>query len=223
MKQEESYPWAEIPILGLQPVKFKPVASDPRLAVYQALIKSPAPDMPTFSLTVTTASPGDDQQAERELQSLLSNMRAGVLVADGGPVQDAPDDPEPFNPDTQIEIRIEPVEPVTTERTFGVIMVIQTAVDSGPEAEAEADLAAPAAAPRSNYRVPQRKEHKYTANHAMIATVTAISGSGRLRPPGGPVSAGDSTSTNNKRRTVFVRGNPLEFYLTAGFTDRGLV
>ena len=218
MKQQESDPWAEISILGLQPVKFKPVASDPRLAVYQALIKSPAPDMPTFSLTVTTASPGDDQEAERELQSLLSNMRAGVLVADGGPVQDPPDDPEPFNPDTQIEIRIEPVEPVTTERTFGVIMVLQTTVDSGPEAEAEAGLAAPVPAPSPNYRVPQGKEHKYTANHAMIATVTAIPGSGRLRPPGGPVSAGGSTSTNKKKRTVHVRGNPLEFYLTAGFT-----
>ena len=133
MKQQESYSWAETPILDLQPLNFKPVPSDPRLIAYQALIKSPAPGIPMFSLTVTAASPGDDQQAERDLQSLLSNMRAGVLVADGGPVEDPPDDPEPFNPDTEIEIKAELVESGTTERTFGVIMVIQTAVDSGTE------------------------------------------------------------------------------------------
>lgn len=222
MKQQESYSWAETPILDLQPLNFKPVPSDPRLIAYQALIKSPAPGIPMFSLTVTAASPGDDQQAERDLQSLLSNMRAGVLVADGGPVEDPPDDPEPFNPDTEIEIKAELVESGTTERTFGVIMVIQTAVDSGTEAEA--DLAAPAAAASADYKVPQGREHKFTANHRMFATVTAIAGSGSLRPPGGSVSAGDSTSTNKKHRTVFVRGNPyIRFDITVGWTDRGLV
>ena len=106
MKQQESYSWAETPILDLQPLNFKPVPSNPRLIAYQALIKSPAPGIPMFSLTVTAASPGDDQQAERDLQSLLqSNMRAGVLVADGATRQDTPDDPEPFNPDTEIEIK----------------------------------------------------------------------------------------------------------------------
>ena len=223
MKQQESNPWAEIPIIGLQPLNFKPVhTSDPRLVAYQALIKSPAPGMPTFSVTVTAASPGDDQQAERELQSLLSNMRAGVLVTDAGPVQDPQDDPEPFNPDTEIEIKIELVEQGTTERTFGVIMVIQTAVDSGTEAEA--DLAAPVAAPNPNFTAPKNKRHKFTAKHPMFATVTAIGGSGSLSPPGGSVSGGGSTSTNTKQTTVFVRGNPfLQFGITLGWTDRGLV
>jgi hypothetical protein len=222
MKQQESSPWAENPISELQPLNFKPVPTDPRLVAYQALIKSPAPGMPMFSVTVTAASPGDDQQAERELQSLLSNMRAGLLVTEGGPVQDAPDDPEPFNPDTEIEIKVELVEQGTTERTFGVIMVIQTAVDSGTEAEA--DLAAPTAVPSPYYTAPKKKRHKFTATHPMYATVTANGGSGSLRPPGGSVSAPDSTSTNKKHRTVFVRGNPyLQFDITLGWTDRGLV
>jgi hypothetical protein len=233
MKQQESHPWAEIPILDLKPLNFKklpPPPDDSRVVAYQALIKSPEPGMPMYSLTVTAASPGDDQQAERELQSLLSNMRAALLVTAGGPVQDPPDDPEPFNPDTEIEIKTELVAQGTTERTFGVIMVLQTAVDSGPEteaeaeAEAEADLAAPAAAPSSYYTAPKNKRHKFTANHRMYATVTATGGAGSLQPPGGSVSAGYCTSTNKKQRTVYVRGNPyLQFDITLGWTDRGLV
>jgi hypothetical protein len=58
----------------------------------------------------------------------------------------------------------------------------------------------------------------------MFATVTANGGSGSLSPLGGPVSAPDSTSTNNKVRTVFVRGNPyIQFDITLGWKDKGLV
>jgi len=222
MKQQESNPWAEISIIDLQPLNFKPVPSDPRLVAYQALIKSPAPRMPMFSLTVTAASPGDDQQAERELQSLLSNMRAGSLVTEGGPVQDAPDDPEPFNPDTEIEFKIELVEQGTTERTFGVIMVIQTAVDSG--SEAEADQAALAAA-RSLYgTVPKKRDHKYTAPSSRWATVTSTSGSGSVRSPVSPVPSASGGSGYAYGRTVYVHGYTyMKYTIAGGWTDRGLV
>jgi hypothetical protein len=220
MKQQESNPWAENPISELQPLNFKPVhPSDPRLVAYQALIKSPAPGIPMFSVTVSAASPGDDQQAERELQSLLSNMRAGLLVTEGGPVQDAPDDPKPFNPDTEIEIKIELVEQGTTERTFGVIMAIQTAVDSGTEAEA--DQAALAAARSAHGTVPKGRDHKYTAPRRMWATVTSISGSGSVRSPVDPVPAGGTGYAYG--RTVYVHGYTyMKYTISPGWTDRGL-
>ena len=101
-------------------------------------------------------------------------------------------------------------------------MVLQTTVQGSTDTKAE--LAAPAAAPSPDLTVSQGRERKFTAPNRMFATVTANAGSGSLRPPGGSVSAGDSTSTNKKKKTVFVRGNPyMEFDITAGWTDRGYV
>jgi len=49
---------ASAPVQKLQPVPFKLVQDDGRIAVYRALITDTAEPTTTFSLTVTAASPG---------------------------------------------------------------------------------------------------------------------------------------------------------------------
>jgi hypothetical protein len=224
MQQQQSYPWTEIPTLGLQRLDFKklpPPPGDRRVVVYQALVESAAPCTPTFSLTVTAASPGHDEQAERELQCLLGTMRARFLLTDHGPDEGPHDDPEPrpFNPDTEIEIAPALVGQEKIEETFGVIMVLETAVDGSTEAEA--DQAALAAARSAYGTVPKERDHKYTSSVRMWATVTPSRGSGSVRSSGNPPHPVAGSAYG---RTVFVHGDTYMVYtITAGWTDRGLV
>jgi len=219
MQQQQSYPWTEIPTLRLQPLDFKklpPQSGDSGVVVYQALAKSAAPCTPTFSLTVTAASPGKDQQAERELQYLLRTMRARFLLTDQGPDKDPHDEPEPgpFNPDTEIEIAPALVGQEKIKETFGVIMVLETAVDGSTEAEA--DQAALAA----GGTVPAGRDHKYTHSAPMWAYVTPSRGSGSVRSAGNPRHPVPGRAYGT---TVYVHGNTYMVYtITAGWTDKGL-
>jgi hypothetical protein len=219
-QQQQGYPWAEIPTLELQPLDFKELPPPPGgsgVVVYQALVKSAAPCTPTFSLTVTAAAPGNDQ-AKRELQSLLDTMQARFLLTDQGPDKGPHDDPEPgsFNPDTEIEIAPALVGREKIKETFGVIMVLETAVDGSTEAEA--DPAALAAAPIAYARVPKGRDHKYTSSDPMWATVTPSRGSGSVRPPRVQVP-GSAYGT-----TVYVHGDTyMRYTITAGWKNRGLV
>lgn len=222
-QQQQSYPWTEIPTLGLQPLDFKklpPPPGDSGVVVYQALVKSAAPCTPTFSLTVTAASPGDDQQAERELQCLLGTMRARFLLTDQGPDEGPHDDPEPgpFDPDTEIEIAPALVGREKIKETFGVIMVLETAVAGSTEAES--DPAALTATRIPEDTVPAGRDHKYTSSYRMWAYVTPSRGSGTIRSyytPSHPVP-GRAYGT-----WVLVHGNTYMVYtITAGWTNRGL-
>jgi hypothetical protein len=224
-QQQQSYPWTEIPTLGLQPLDFKklpPPSGDSGVVVYQALVKSAAPCTPTFSLTVTAAAPGEDQQAERELQCLLRTMQALFLLTDQGPDEGLYDDPEPgpFNPDTEIEIAPALVGRNEIEETFGVVMVLETAVDGSTEAEAAP--AALSAAPITRDRVPAGRDHKYTHySSPMWAKVTPSRGSGSVRSRGNPPHPVPGSAYG---RTVFVHGYSfMRYTITSGWRNRGLV
>lgn len=233
MRHKQCYPWAEIPMLELEPLNFKPLSSDSDVVIYRALINSTGPGKPTFSVTVTAASPGEDQQAEAELESLLGNMRARFLLADRGPDEGLYDDREPESFNRYREILIEPrlAEPAEIKGAFGVIMVLQTAVEGAAlVASVQQELAricsrvrqirALTAYPPPS--VPKGRDHKYTASSRMWATVTPSQGKGSIRWPRRRVSAGGTARIYAKR--VLVHGRTyMEYTISAGWTDRGIV
>ena len=223
MTQQQSYPSAEIPVLDLQPLPLQPVPTGGSVVTYQALIEI-APAMPEFSVKVKAASPRNPQE-ERELQNLLDNMRARFMLIglgpDEGPHERPDSDPgsEWFDPDTEILIQLGLTGPVAINQTFGVMMVLQTAVDGGTEAEAHQ---APPAAHGPYDTVPKGRDHLYTASRSMWAAVTSSSGSGSVRWPESLVRAGYGPGYAYGK-AVWVHGNTYMIYtISAGWTNRGL-
>jgi hypothetical protein len=209
MTQQENCPDVENPQVDLRPLDFREIENKDGKSVFQALIDdSEAPGKPVYALTVTTGSPSDDN-AKENLYAFLKGMRAGFVLTAPNPDEDPCDDqePEPFNIDTQTQIEPDLVQLRTLKGTFGVTVVVQTAVDAAV-AKAEEVSAEPAPGAPIPYRatVQPGKEHSYTAVQGLnTATVTARQGSGTIRNPVKNITAGGGPRSLRASR-VIVRG-----------------
>jgi hypothetical protein len=224
MTSLENCPDIENPQVDLWSLQFSEIEDKDGKSVFQAqLHDSEAPGQPVYALTVTTASPGEDEKAKAELRAFLDEMRAGFVLTAPNPDEAPCDDkePEPFNIATQTQIEPDLVQLRTLKGTFGVTVVVQTAVD-GHSSTAEEIATGPAPGQRIPFRatIQPGKEHTYTAIGGLqTATVTARQGSGTIRTPRKYISAGGGPRSL-KARTVIVHGYTLLVYDFVGRFNR---
>lgn len=178
---------AENQVVSLQAVSFESIPSDPKLAVYQALIVDQA-NFPgiTYSLTVTAASPGDDPVGKKALQDFLDEIRAGLEVLPGPPQESLDDEvPEPFNPDQQVMFEFELIESTRPE-PVDVGLVVETTTGFDIQVEPLDAAGVNAAGPEVEARFtvgPGGKEHYWTSNTPAWARVDVVTGRGNIRNP----------------------------------------
>jgi hypothetical protein len=204
----------EAPAVRLQYMNFQPVEEDDRKAVYRAFIEDDdAPGAPVYALTVTVASPGD-REAE-ELERFLNDMEAGFVLTAPNPEEDTGDDREPL-PDLDLdkEILIEPqlVRLRTLDGTFGVTVVVRTAVAEGEDPRAAEFRSALEYQPvvaelYVRKTVLAGKDHRYRAIGGVIRTATATAryGTGTIRQPAQYIRVGGG-SRSARGTTVAVHG-----------------
>ena len=214
MTSTQPDPEPEDPAVRLRHMDFRPVEVDDYKAVYRAFIDdAEAPGAPVYALTVTVASPGDGEA--EELERFLNDMEAGFVLTAPNPEEDTGDDQEPL-PDLDLdkEILIEPqlVQLRTLDGTFGVTVVVRTAVDEGEDsgaAEFRSALEDQPAVAEFYIRetVGSGKDHRYTAKGGVIrtATATARSGTGTIRQPVKYIRVGGG-SRSVSGTTVWVHG-----------------
>ena len=207
MTSQENCPDIENPQVDLRPLPFHLIEDKDGKSVFQALVDDgDAPGKPVYALTVTTASPGDDKKAKADLAAFLEEMRAGFVLTAPNPDEDPCDDqePEPFNIGTQMQIEPDLVQLRTLKGTFGVTVVVQTAVDGdSTTAEEVATEPAPSALIGPRATVLQGKEHTYTAVQGLkTATVTARQGSGYIRRPRKDITAGGGPRSLTASRVI---------------------
>jgi hypothetical protein len=207
MTEQPSSPVPDSPVGELAPVNFQLQSDDGYAAVYQAVVAGEAPDLPVYTLTVTIAS-SVRQQAGQQLQVFLDTMRVAFAILPGPvPPDDGPDDGEPFDIGSQLEIepglvRFQGEGPVAV----GVTVATTTGIGQAPSASDSAD--GPATGRSVTFHVGPNLDHYWHSrgNHSFTATVTPTSGSGTIRNPvtfvavdrGGRLTA----------RQVIVHGNP---------------
>jgi hypothetical protein len=217
MTSLENCPDIENPQVDLRRLEFHEVEDRDGKSVHQALVDdSDAPGGPVYALTVTTASPGDDEKAKAELDAFLDEMRAGFVLTAPNPDEPPCDDqePDPFDIGTQTQIEPGLVQLRTLKGTFGVTVVVQTAADGDHSTNAEEAAAEPAPGQpiRARVTVQPGKEHTYTAVGGLkTATVTARQGSGTIRKPQKGITAGGGPRSLTASR-VIVHGNTLMVY-----------
>ena len=204
MKNQQSSPGAETPVVDLQRMAFKKLQDDGHEAVFQAKIPdSKMPDAPAPVLTVTVASPRGNKEATQELNEFLNEMRAGFAVtelkADGGQSDDEDsdegqsddEDPGPFNIDDEIQFTFGKPEPSSNEGAVGMTIVVQTTVEE-----------------YSTQRLPDsvvaHRAHRYTAGQKVQARVASSAGSARVRPGRRRINTGGFYDVN--ARTITIRG-----------------
>jgi hypothetical protein len=215
MTSQENCPDIENPQVDLRSLQFSIEDKDGK-SVCRALVDdSEAPGQPVYALTVTTASPGEDEKAKAELGAFLDEMRAGFVLTAPNPDEAPCDDkePKPFDIETQTQIEFALIRLRTLSGTFGVTVVVQTAVD-GDSSTAEEIAAEPAPGRLIQFRatVQPGKEHTYTAIGGLrTATVTARQGSGYIRSPIKHVAAGGGSRSLRARR-VIVHGSTFMVY-----------
>jgi hypothetical protein len=223
MTSTQPEPEPEDLAVRLQHMDFKPMAQDDhKIAVYRALIQDDrAPGEPLYALTVTVASPRNDKEAQ-ELKNFLSEMEAGFVLTAPNPEEDTADDREQPLPDFDLakEALIQPelVRLRTLDGTFGVTVVVRTAVaeEEDSRAEEEDPRAAEFRSARGYQPVVARayirrtvlagRDHRYTAKGGIpTATVTARYNSGSIRYPSSNITVGGG-SRKATGKTVWVRG-----------------
>lgn len=207
MTSQENCPDKENAQVDLRPLEFHEVEDKDGKSVYRALVDDRnAPGKPVYALTVTTASPGKDKEAKAELDAFLEAMQAGFVLTAPNPDEDPCDDqePDPFDIGTQTQIEADLVQLRTLKGTFGVTVVVQTAVDGdGTNVEEVAAAPAPGALIPFRATVQRGKEHTYTAVQGLkTATVTARQGSGFIRKPRKNITAGGGPRSLTASRVI---------------------
>jgi hypothetical protein len=182
------------PVANLQPLNFLKKSDNRSQAVYQAEINNADA---AYTLTVTAASPGDDQQAQN-IKEFLADMvvrfelTTPITLGDPGPIQS-------FDVKTGILIEPDLVKAPSGPGPFGITMTLQTTV--GPDSSGS--LAGPFAI---RGIVLGGKSHTYRARHGRAtATVTALQGSGWISSPDKNIYAGGA-SQSDRGSTVTVHG-----------------
>jgi hypothetical protein len=178
---------AENQVVSLQAVSFESISSNPKLAVYQAEIVDQA-NFPgiTYSLTVTTASPGDDPASKKALQDFLDEIRAGLEVLPGPPQVSLDDEaPEPFNPDQQVMFAFELIESTGPEPVdVGLVVETTTGLDIQAETPDAPGVNAAGREVEARFTVgPGGREHYWTSRTPAWARVDVVTGRGNIRNP----------------------------------------
>ena len=154
------------PVQKLQPVAFTKISDyDGHLAVYRALVEDSAKSGTVFSLTATTASPGDGELGTAMLRS-LNEIRAAFFVLDKPSPNPVTMEPEPFYPETEVMIEIG-VAKSARKGPVSFDMIVQGTV--------------PAGQPRT-IRKGGRDETWHTSINNVSATVNVTVGMGTIAP-----------------------------------------
>jgi hypothetical protein len=196
------------PAANLQPLNFLPMSDDGIKAVYQAQINNPDA---VYTLTVTTASPGDDKERQ-EIEQFLADMVAKFELAPPPPAGESYyiQEPESFDLSTGILIEPDLIEARTGTGSFGIAMTLQTTV--GPEDGEPLSLGVFAI----RGVVLAGKDHTYRArNGNATATVTGLQGNGRISSPNKDVFTG-GPGQSDSGRTVTVHGYKRFVYNLSG-------
>jgi hypothetical protein len=197
------------PAANLQPLNFLPMSDDGIQAVYRAQIDNPDA---VYTLTVTTASPADDKERQ-EIEQFLADMLATFELTTPLPAEepDCIQDPEAFDPSTEILIEPDLIEARTGTGPFGIAMTVQTTV--GPDYE---DEPLPLGVFAIRGVVLAGKNHVYQARHgSATATVTGLQGNGRISSPDKDVFTGGPGQAD-RGRTVTVHGYTRFLYNLSG-------
>jgi hypothetical protein len=189
-------------VVDLRALTFKRKEDDGRMAVYRGYLHDKgAPGEPLYAVTVTVASPNEDEEAKAELEAFLSEMLVGFVLTAPVPDEYPCDDQEsePFNIDNQLQIEFALVRS-TIENTVGVTAVVHTTVEGRAYAGEDFTGAGTGTLPELTQFVRRRvqtvstrdlrgsvlqgKDHRYTAVGGLKrrATVTARLGRGSIRP-----------------------------------------
>jgi len=201
MTDQQSSP-GDDPVVGLQPLAFLKKMDNGHVAVFQALIDS---SDALYALTVTLASPGIDEEANKELDAFLGQMLAGFALT-APTSEEGPPDGEPFNIDDQIKIEAEVVELRGAKGPFDVIVGVLTTAKGPLPLEID-------------YGIGRGKEHWWSAIGSLqSATVRAEQGSGNVRPPRQRVIIGPSVTAYGN--PVIVGCDPSSSYFKYGFSGR---
>lgn len=211
MTDQQSGPGADYPVADLQPLPFQLKDDNGTAAIFQARIDN---GDAVYTLTVTTVSPGNDQQQKKQLDAFLAAMRAKftLITLNSGvdPVGDQ--QPEPFDVNLGTLIVPDLVMVRTGTGPFGVMMTVLTAVE--PElTQTEEGLAQP----RGDLvgHVSPQHDHYYTARDGVdSAAVWAVGGSGTVRTaqpsvPPLPITVGGATQTLGPAKRLIVHGTGL--------------
>ncbi len=165
------------PVGSLQPMNFQPVTYEGKLAVYQARAQDEGAPGAVLALTITTASPGQGTDKEKEFLAFLNTMTVGFALLDEPlPEPSGTGDPEPFDPGSQLLMKPELIT-VSRPGITGVALTVQTAtgLDPVPPGVIYHDLGDTVPAGRDHYWV--------TDGGYNQATVTVLSGRGQVLWP----------------------------------------
>ncbi len=205
MTNQENGTGPDDPAKDLKPLIFLPRSDNGIQAVYQAEINNADA---AYTLTVTAASPGNEQQAQ-EIKEFLADMVARFELTT--PIPGEIQEPAPFDVNTGILIEPDLVRAHTGTGPFGITMTMQTTV--GP------DSSEPPAGPFAIRGVVLGgKSHTYRARHrSATATVRALQGNGWISSPNKNIYAGGA-SQSDSGRTVTVHGyNRCVYNLVGNF------
>jgi len=223
-------PAGEIPVSKLQPLDFRLILDDEKAAVYQAVtVNHEVPEVPVYTVTVTIDS-AVRRDAEEQLLTFLGGMKAAFELRPAPEPDDRPpDDEEPFDLGTQmqIELNLVSIKGLKDDELVGVTATVETSV--GPEqatggsdqatggSDAESGIAVLAVAP--NTIPPGGKDQYWWAfcNRKLQGTVTPTGGSGTIRDPRINVSLGNPHTLTARQIIVHSDGG-MAYYFGGTFS-----
>jgi hypothetical protein len=210
-------PDGQNPDSKLEPLDFRLLNDDGKAAVYQAVtVAYEHPQVPVYTVTVTIAS-AVRREAEEQLQSFLSEMKAAFSLLpelppdDYSPDDDSPDDEDSFDIETQmgIELNLVSIRGLKDDELVGVSAIVATTIGPGGDTSGS-DVAVEAAvrAVAPNTIPPGGKDHYWWAfcNRRLDGTVTPSGGSGTMRQwkkdNGTPVGLGNPETLYDVRQII---------------------
>ena len=209
-------PYSENPVSKLQPLDFRLVLDNGVAAVFQALVVDyERREVPVYTVTLTIAA-SVRREADKQLQEFLGGMKAAFeLLPEPEPDDGSPDDEEPFDISTQVQIELNLVR-LRGDGPVGVAATVETSIGpeqatpgGGPEVRAVTEIPLPARIP------PGGRDHYWYAycNRKLTGTVDPSIGSGSMRNPPKNVNANKSDSLTARQIIVHSGGGMTYSFL----------
>ena len=213
-------PYTENPVSKLQPLDFRLVLDDGVAALFQALVVDyERLEVPVYTVTVTIAA-YVRHEADKQLQEFLGGMRAAFeLLPEPEPDDGSPDDEEPFDIRTQVQIELNLVR-LRGDGPVGVAATVETSIGpeqattgGGPEVRAVTEL------PLLAHIPPGGNDHYWYAycNRKLKGTVDPSIGSGSIRNPPTTVNANNS-GTLKARQIIVHSGGGMTYSFHGSFS-----
>ena len=214
MTDQPSGAGPDCPMGMLQPVSFKPISDDGRVARYQALVEDQtAPGSPVFAVTLTIAS-SIQLEAPTKLKAFLSQMKASfVLLPEPPPDDGGPSDDEPLDLKTQLLIEVSLASSGGTG-PVGVAVTVQTTtgIVPAPTGSKPAGGVAMSIVPAGLDDYWQvRPKHSFRAN------VTPSFGKGTIRNPVTLVVEGRTSSLTARQVIVHADRQAMTYFMSTNF------